>query len=125
MKVYVITKGNYSDYHICAVTLDEQEAERLRKVYNDSYDEAVVEEYDTDGEEAKRGLDGRVPYNVYFGKGYTSVSMSYTTPEEFKPSIYLGPYYDTVDLFATDSEAAVKIAAEKRAQARAEKEGLT
>lgn len=28
-KVYVITKGCYSDYHICAVTLDKEKAERL------------------------------------------------------------------------------------------------
>ena len=32
--VYVITKGQYSDYHICAVTMDKDRAERMRKLYN-------------------------------------------------------------------------------------------
>lgn len=124
MKVYVITQGCYSDYHICAVTLDEHEAERLLKVYSETYDKATVEEYDTDGPEAKMGLDGRVPYHVTFAKKYTSVSMSYEAPEDFKPNVKLGNHYDEVHLFATDSEAAVKIAAEKRAQALAEREGI-
>ena len=125
MKVYVITQGAYSDYHICAVTLDEKEAERLRKVYDESYDRATVEEYETDGPEAKKGTDGRVPYHVHFGKGYTNYSMSYKHPNDFTPRVFLGKSFDTVDLFATDAEAAVKIAAEKRAQARAEREGIT
>lgn len=126
MKVYVITQGDYSDYHICAVTLDEQEAKRLAKVYSDTHDPGVVEEYDTDAPETKTGLDGRVPYYVWFYKdGRTCVSMSYTAPKNFQPSIELRHDCDCVALFATDSEAAVKIAAEKRAQARAEKEGLT
>lgn len=29
-KAYVITKGTYSDYHICAVTLDKSRAEKLK-----------------------------------------------------------------------------------------------
>lgn len=126
MKVYVITQGCYSDYHICAVTLDEQEAERLRKVYSETYDQARVEEYDTDGPEAKNGLDGRVPYCVCFREnGATSVSMSYESAETFRPGIELYYGYDLVKLLAADSEAALKIAAEKRAQALAEREGLT
>lgn len=124
MKVYVITKGCYSDYHICAVTLDEQEAKRLEKVYSETNERAAVEEYDTDAPEAKLGLDGRVPYHVRFHKDYTYVCMSYKTPEEFKPHVFLDPHWDIVDVFATDSDAAVKIAAEKRAQARAEREGI-
>lgn len=52
MKVYVITQGCYSDYHICAVTLDKDKAERLQKMYSakDSYysDNTEIEEYDTD-----------------------------------------------------------------------------
>lgn len=54
MKVYVITQGCYSDYHICAVTLDKDKdkAERLQKLYSakeGSYmDNAEIEEYETD-----------------------------------------------------------------------------
>ena len=31
--VYVITSGCYSDYHICAVSLDLKKAEMLKKFY--------------------------------------------------------------------------------------------
>lgn len=56
MKVYVITQGCYSDYHICAVTLDKDKAERLRKMYTAKEscygycrsDDAEIEEYEAD-----------------------------------------------------------------------------
>jgi len=44
-KVYVITKGYYSDYHICAVTAEKKRAEELKKMYTDDYDAAKIEEY--------------------------------------------------------------------------------
>ena len=49
MKAYVITQGCYSDYHICAVTLDKEKAERLRKLAlcHDS-DYVEIEEYELD-----------------------------------------------------------------------------
>ena len=48
MKAYVITKGEYSDYKIYAVTLDKEQAELLKAEYSDKWDEAFIEEYDTD-----------------------------------------------------------------------------
>lgn len=48
MKVYVITKGDYSDYHICGVSLDKEEAELIAEKCSTSYDEASVETYDTE-----------------------------------------------------------------------------
>jgi asparagine synthetase A len=124
MKVYIISKGEYSDYHICAVTLDEQEAERLAKIYTDSWDYAIVEEWDTD--EHKDLLNGRVPYVVKFYKvtSRTIVDRYTGSPGNFKPGVFLSASFDEVKLFAMDSEAAVKIAAEKRAQALAEREGI-
>lgn len=42
MRVYIITEGTYSDYHICAVCLDKEKAEILaKKVCGE------VEEYET------------------------------------------------------------------------------
>ena len=47
--IYVITKGSYSDYHICAATTDEKRAERLRDLfYNDGSmypDDVYIEEF--------------------------------------------------------------------------------
>lgn len=48
MKVYVITKGTYSDYMICAVATDRETAEKLQIEYSDRWDGAEIEEYDTD-----------------------------------------------------------------------------
>jgi len=50
MKVYVITQGSYSDYHIVGVKLTREEAERVVALANDEdcYDYAEIEEYDTD-----------------------------------------------------------------------------
>lgn len=48
MTVYVITKGAYSDYHICGVALDKEKAKFLKKVYSGSWEDAYIEEYDTE-----------------------------------------------------------------------------
>lgn len=47
-KVYVITSGCYSDYHICGVATDKEKAHLLAERFSNSYDTAEVEEYDTD-----------------------------------------------------------------------------
>ena len=48
MKVYVITQGEYSDYHICGVAIDKERANRLAILYCDSYGPATIEEFDTE-----------------------------------------------------------------------------
>ena len=48
MKIYIITKGSYSDYHICGVAIDLKEAERLQNVNTDEWDVAHIEIYDTE-----------------------------------------------------------------------------
>ena len=53
MKLYAVTKGEYSDYHIIALTADKDVAEKLAQkysnrtnMYGDDFDEAQVEEYE-------------------------------------------------------------------------------
>lgn len=48
MKIYIITKGSYSDYHICGVAVDLKEAERLQNINTNDYDMACIETYDTE-----------------------------------------------------------------------------
>ena len=48
MKIYIITKGSYSDYHICGVAVDLKEAERLQNINTDECDIACIETYDTE-----------------------------------------------------------------------------
>lgn len=78
MKVYVITKGEYSDYHICCVCLDRETAEiraRLfadKNYYTGEMIDAEIEEYETDDYEEFvkvgyqiRRRDGKRLYEVY------------------------------------------------------------
>lgn len=69
MKIYVITEGDYSDYHICAVFTDKKKAELYCAineekdfVNNNCYvfgDEYMIEEFDTD--------DVNIEGTVYYG----------------------------------------------------------
>ena len=130
--VYVVTKGCYSDYHICAVTLDKEKAERLRKLFGSICDEAEIEEWDTEG--TVDLLSGRKPYYVRFyenGELFSASEDEYCI-EYFKPGIeesfcfVQGRKIDllNVNLYAENKEYAIKIAAEKRAKYLAEKEGI-
>lgn len=125
MTVYVITKGCYSDYHICTVTLDKNKAEKLAKMYSDSYDNARVEEYETDTDVDDNMLEGRLPYLVTFnedGKVWTHlIKCDY---QYFGPKVRRKDKTIVVCLYAENAESAIKIAAEKRAQYLAEKEGI-
>lgn len=52
MKVYVVTRGSYSDFSIEKVFLDLNEAEKYCAVHNDDYlDTPIIETYDTDDNE--------------------------------------------------------------------------
>lgn len=69
MKIYAVTEGEYSDYHICAVFDDKKKAElycavREEKEFlnNNCYvfgDEYMIEEFDTD--------DVNIEGTVYYG----------------------------------------------------------
>lgn len=129
-KVYVITKGCYSDYHICAVTLDKEKAERLRKLFDGGgMDETEIEEWDT--EQHVDLLSGRKPYFVLFRENgdVLSVTEDEYCIEYFEPKIFVfhhcyhGDVLKTA-VYADNREAAIKIAAEKRAKYLAEKEGI-
>lgn len=48
MKVYVITKGDYSDYHICGVAVDKNMADKIAEGCSSSYEDAEIEVYDTE-----------------------------------------------------------------------------
>lgn len=46
MKIYAITKGDYSDYHICRLTTDYEKAKRYKEAYSDKWNEACIETYE-------------------------------------------------------------------------------
>lgn len=123
-KVYVITAGSYSDYHICAVSLDPQKAEVLAKFYTEhGYDQAGVEEYDADYE-YDRIESGCHMYIVTFDK---QGDVEHIAPDGTgtREDVFSWRGGVTAEVWAKDAKTAVKIAAEKRAMYLAEKEGIS
>lgn len=53
-KVYIVTKGEYSDYHIMAAFANKSTAEEFAKKATGPYDEARVETYDLRGDMPKQ-----------------------------------------------------------------------
>ena len=112
MKVYVVTSGEYSDYHICGVTLDKPLAERWAEV-----EQGSAEEYETD-EAFVDTHQGLLSYTVVMDiEGNSSCSRSignyeredqpYSTYENRRMAFYVWAKHDT---------HAVKIANERRIQ---------
>ncbi len=118
-KVYIVTSGTYSDYHICAASLDKEHAELLAEKYTDSYDEAVIEEYELDEffEEAKRGYFWYwckcTLENGMFGQVEVRQLDGYGAGADGKVVKAFHRKQLFVDVLAEDDEHARKIAAEK------------
>lgn len=126
MKIYVITKGEYSDYRICAVATDPEKADALAKFYSSKYDTAEVEEYDT--EDAPDLTKGMNLFRICFSPAGDVVDIRDVLPEvwedgeirEFKHE----PGFVYAVVQANTEEDAIKIGAERRAKYLAEKMGL-
>lgn len=122
MKIYAITKGEYSDYHICAVTDDEEKAKTLKLIESDEYEEARIEEYDTEEpiiESAKR--DNKY-FVVEFNCEGEATNVYECTPHNPNKFEYAGMW--KVALIAQDEKSAIKIAAERRAKYLAGEQGI-
>lgn len=123
MKIYAVTKGAYSEYHIVALTLDKKKAEEMAKLHTYKYknktnkkeyvDEAWVDEYE-DGEELVLPT-----WDVWFHDG--NVNRAEMNDFEYKNE-HISESHVRVN--AKDKESAIKIACDKRAMWLAEKEGI-
>lgn len=128
MKLYAVTKGCYSDYHIITLTADKSRAKRIAKIYSDRWGEAQVEEYE-DGDAG----DFRTPYDVLFYKN-GSISAYMREYDEFwkaeRKKVYhygsdpMGTVKCEVYVLAESEEQAIKIAIDHLTQLKAEKEGI-
>ena len=124
MKLYAVTKGDYSDYHIITLTADKEAAKKIAKRFSGTYD-AMVEEYE-DGEI----ILGKELYFVRMVDGnIDDVTEDGSEYNLFDTSVYHGntwggkPIYYTHVL--TDSaEKAAKIGKDRIMKYIAEKEGL-
>lgn len=124
-KVYVITAGEYSCYHICAVALDLETAERLKRLHSTYYDEAMIEEFDTTEPAAVSGeivpiysvkiyTDSTVICNI---DHYVLASEPFTPEFEIREDWNRPPLIFVMKTKARDSEHAIKIAADAHAKA--------
>ena len=124
MKLYAVTKGDYSDYHIITLTASKDAAKKIAKRFSGTYD-AMVEEYE-DGEIVL----GKKLYFVRMVDGnMDDVTEDGSEYNLFDTSVYHGntwggkPMYYTHVL--TDSaEKAAKIGKDRIMKYIAEKEGL-
>lgn len=127
MKIYVITKGCYSDYHICAVTEDKEKAEILKEKFTDIWDIAYIEEFDTEKSEEVLKWN-----NVYLCKYYLKFDKvdvykhSWDNMSDDDYQVKKCPPGDLLATFvnANDEQDALKIASDKFAKYRAEKMNL-
>ena len=140
MKVYIVTSGSYSDYHIDAVTLDKDQAERLAQAVTDyGWDEGHVTVWDTD--DFKIIDDGMKLYYVMIFLNETGCDISRISIQETSPISSLthqslafidhskfdesnGGGNIQFGVRARDEEHAKKIAYDKFAEWKAQKEGL-
>lgn len=128
MKVYVITKGIYSDYRICAVALDKDKAEILRKAFSDSWEEAEIETYETDQfiTEIEAGL--KIYQCVMNDNGLSAYERDYEYADDIcfnkvnKTNHRITTY--SVYVWAKDEDSALKIAADKIAEYKAKEAGI-
>ena len=120
MKLYAVTEGAYSDYHIVTLQADEAKAYKIAAVLSGNGDVYDVEEFESDDWEE----DPRPVWSVYIEKGQVilnSVSKTESTVEWSKT----WPFGRTVTYVkAKTAEQAVKILQDRLAEEKARKEGL-
>lgn len=122
-KIYIITKGRYSDYHICAVTMDKSRAENLKKLFDGRWEEAEIEEYTLDEAQNNEYVyyidfqDNLSPH-IYIDE-YSGFANSSDASQVIECSEYV-----RVCVRAKDEKHAMKIAQDEYARWKAEQEGI-
>ena len=123
MKIYVVTQVYYSDYHIITATLDKDLAYAIAKKFDNEYSHTDVEEF----EDAEIML--KPCWFVRFGKDGSVKEVANESDSDYHYKEVNKCGFDVagqviVSVIADDSVAAIKIAAEKRAQFLAEQAGI-
>lgn len=120
MKVYVITKGEYSDYHICAVSLDAEKAKNIARICGYG---AEIEEYETDTWESV-GPETH-GYECRFDNDFHLLQVSECSIDDER-DLEIESYVDSmiISVAAEDIPHACKKACDAVAKFRAEKQEL-
>lgn len=128
MKIYVVTDGDYSDYHICGVCTSHKTANKLKDYVNrNEFSGARIETYETDAWEDILNVGGfyevvrRDDGSLYAHREEYDIEECYKTRNHVKRSKWRTIYTFVV---AKDEDHAKKIASDLFAKYKAEKEGL-
>lgn len=129
MKVYVITSGCYSDYHINRVFIDRDKAELYCAMVNKDFNhEAVeIEEYETSDDDIEGKLDKHYMFRITDGQEEpTECECIYRLSPKNKNQVYIDYRRIKAIVFLTrnDPELAFKIAQDMIAKYKAELNGL-
>lgn len=117
--VYIVTKGKYSDYHICGVFSNRKRA----KFFADHIEDAKIEKWELDSDVDI--LKHKQLYFVRMNKNGDTIEVGDISKDEFEVE-YWNAMRDESDfdingnlfttVFAKDEQEAVKIVNEKRIQ---------
>lgn len=128
-EVYIVTEGEYSDYHIVDVFLDKEKAEFFARFHTD---DGKVETYYTGDDEYIVKVETITFYEICLNNDGTVKKCEMETydciPGEddflecFPRTVLSDGFYGTI--IADSEEQAIKIAQDKRAQWLAEKYGI-
>lgn len=126
MKVYLVSRGDYSDYHVCGAYSTQENAERAKAIYSGGYSDACIETRDLDSfEDIPEGL---LPYLVKMRRDGTVDEVARESADG-RCGHDWAPYGDGESvafyMLARDEEHAIKIANERRGQLIAMNEWTT
>lgn len=117
MKIYIITNGDYSDYHICNVTTDYQKAKRYKEAYSgDIWGDARIEAYED-------GANGKERYCWSCSPVCNTATIKAYNEKEGVKTNMRGEIYDVI-VYAPDEKHAIKKAQDMIAKYKAEQAGL-
>lgn len=122
MKIYVITKGCYSDYSICAVSTNKEEAESLAEIYTDRFDTATIEEFDT--ENNAEVIKYKTVFKCVYEKQTKSIKVEEAYLDSASKGIINSKNYLTTYIRANAHNEALKFASDRFSKYIAEKMNL-
>lgn len=119
MKLYAITKGCYSDYHICGIATSKEKAEKMVKFYSVPGDEAEIEEFEAN--QYNDEFIGKQLFTFAFENETNNIKFifDHQNPENIhgslNQSVIITPsgYGHYVHVWAFDERHAEKIAIDK------------
>jgi len=115
--IYVITSGEYSDYHICAVATTESRAEELRKMYSNNYFQAEIEAYDENVPSNSYDPVSAQYWEFLFDeKGNKQYVRQYWDASNLPLKIYGTSQIRISNIIADNESRAFKIACDERAK---------